>query len=88
MTTISRPSLILASQSPRRIELLKKITPDFLVIPSSVEEILESGKTPEENATSLAQQKALFVAKENPGHLVLGADTLVVLEDKILFLTQ
>ena len=54
------------------------------MIPSSVEETLESGKTPEENATSLAQQKALFVAKENPGHLVLGADTLVVLEDEII----
>ena len=55
-----------------------------MVIPSSVEERLEPGKTAEENATSLARQKALFVAQENPGHLVLGADTLVVLEDEII----
>lgn len=76
--------LILASQSPRRIELLKEILPDFKIVPSTVEEILQPGLTPVENALSLARQKALSVAKTYPGHYILGADTIVVLDDEII----
>jgi septum formation protein len=69
--------VILASQSPRRIELLKQLVPEFTVMPSAVEEIVDSGQTPEENAVRLAEMKARSVARAHPGHLVIGADTVV-----------
>ncbi len=76
--------LILASRSPRRIEAIRKLTPNFKVVPSTVAETLQDGLTPRENALALAREKATDVARSHPGHPVLGADTLVVLEDKII----
>ena len=58
--------LILASQSPRRLELLKQITDQFEVVPSSVEEKIDYGLRPEENARLLARAKAEAVAKNYP----------------------
>lgn len=78
------PPVILASQSPRRIELLKELVTDFQVIPSSVEETLRADLSPEENATHLAMEKARSVAARHPGHLVIGADTLVALHGEII----
>jgi nucleoside triphosphate pyrophosphatase len=77
-------SIILASQSPRRKELLKKIVTEFQIVPSSVEEILEPGLSPRENAIAIARKKALDVARRHPGHYVIGADTIVVLDDEII----
>lgn len=77
-------SVILASQSPRRIELLKQIIKNFRVIPSEVDEVCNADLSPEENAAALGQQKADWVAKRNPGHWVIGADTLVVLKNEII----
>ena len=76
--------IILASQSPRRIELLQQITTDFEVIPSAIEEIFDPQRTPLENAVALAVEKAQSVARNHKGHIVLGADTLVVLDGKII----
>lgn len=78
------PKLILASQSPRRSELLKQITGQFEVIPSSVEERLDLGLRPEINARLLARAKAEDVARGNPDAWVIGADTLVVLHQEVL----
>ncbi len=78
------PKLILASQSPRRLELLRQITDQFEVVPSSVEEKLDYGLRPEENARLLARAKAEDVAKNYPGCWVIGADTLVALHQEIL----
>ena len=83
MTTLKNP-VILASRSPRRFELLKKIVPNFDVIPSSAEEIFQSELSPRENAIAIACLKALDVSKNHPGHYVIGADTIVVLDDKII----
>ena len=80
----SSSSVILASQSPRRIELLKQVITDFKVIPSEVEEILRPDRSPEENAEALGLEKANWVAKHNPGHWVIGADTVVVLDEEII----
>ena len=80
----SQTPVILASQSPRRIELLKTIIKNFKVIPSKIDEILDSSLSPEENAIYLGRKKATSVAKHNPHHLVIGADTLVALESKII----
>lgn len=75
---------ILASQSPRRIELLKQIIGNFRVIPSEVDEVCLPNLSPEENAVSLGRQKADWVADRHPGHWVIGADTLIVLDDEII----
>ena len=82
--TENTPKLILASQSPRRLELLQQITDQFEVVPSSVEEKLDYGLRPEENVRLLARAKAENVAKNYPECWVSGADTLVALHQEIL----
>ena len=70
---------ILASASPRRIELLKELGWNFTVKPSDSEEVLICGENPEDTACRLAEMKASNVAAANPGEWVVGADTLVAL---------
>ena len=76
--------VILASQSPRRKELLSYLITDFSVLPSTVEEIvpnnLRASKTPE----YLSKIKALDVAISHPNDTVIGADTCVILGNTIL----
>jgi len=71
--------LILASQSPRRRELLRRIWSEFEVIPSEIEEGLEGGPTPEAVA-GLALRKARAVAARVSAGTVLAADTVVVID--------
>jgi len=73
--------LILASSSPRRAELLSRITPDFIAIPSDVDEAASG--PPESRVLALARAKAERVAKRHHG-LVIGADTIVVLDADVL----
>ena len=83
--------LVLASASPRRKELLTQAGFEFRVIPSSVPEELHPGEDPIGFATRLAREKAQAVfdgaaaldAPENP-LIVLGADTVVVVDGDIL----
>ena len=79
-----RIPVILASQSPRRIELLKTIIKNFRVIPSKIDELCDINLSPEENAILLGRKKATWIAKHHPHNLVIGADTMVVLENKII----
>jgi len=79
-----RIPVILASQSPRRIELLKTIIKNFRVIPSKADEVCDIDLSPEENAVLLGREKATWVAKHHPHNLVIGADTMVVLKNKII----
>jgi septum formation protein len=74
------PSLILASSSPRRAELLRQLTLNFKVVPSTVEEIHHDQLSVREAAQINAYRKARSVAKKYPDTLVLGADTLVCLD--------
>lgn len=78
--------LILASASPRRKELLKEICPAFGVIPARGEEKAAAGLPPSELVKELALHKAREVAAlpEAAGAFVLGADTVVALEGRIL----
>lgn len=76
--------LILASKSPRREELLQKITDDFEIIVSDVDEVLPSDITCEEAPVYLAALKANAVAREHPGSVVIGSDTVVILDGVIL----
>lgn len=77
--------IALASQSPRRIELLHKIGLEFTVHPAGIPEPPPSpGQNPIDYAQKMAFMKARKVAEELPDHLVVGADTVVVVGDKIL----
>lgn len=77
--------VILASGSPRRHQLLKHIVPEFEVIVSDIEEVLNPGiREIGEQISELAEQKARAVAELHPSSLVLGADTIVYLNGEIL----
>lgn len=77
-------TFILASASSRRKELMEQAGFDFEVVISDVEEILEDGLSPKEQAKNLAEQKALAVASLHSDQVVIGADTIVVLNGDIL----
>jgi septum formation protein len=75
--------LVLASQSPRRRELLQVAGFDFTVRAKPVEEIRAPGESPVDYVTRLAREKA-EAARESPREIVLGADTTVVVGDQVL----
>ncbi len=78
-------ALILASASPRRLELLRSLTPEFTVVTADgVEEAHETGLAPAALTGHNARLKAEAVASRHPGCLVLGADTLVYLDGEPL----
>lgn len=81
---MKRSPLILASASPRRAELLKLLRVKFRIIPSDATEVVHEHLTPLEICQFNAHRKARAVAKKIPDALVLGADTLVFLDNKIL----
>lgn len=78
--------LILASQSPRRKDLLDRMGLEgkYEVIPSQYEEVLDSARSPKEVAQELGYGKALWVAERNPGAWAIGSDTIVTIEGKQL----
>ena len=75
--------LVLASASPRRRDLLASAGFEVVISPSGVEEVT-GGLPPRELVLANAAMKALEVASRRPGELVLGADTIVVLDGEIL----
>ena len=81
---MKRSPLILASASPRRAELLKLLRVKFRIIPSDATEVVHEHLTPLEICQLNAHRKARAVAKRIPDALVIGADTLVFLDNKIL----
>ncbi len=76
--------IILASGSPRRRELMTTVELAFKVCPAEGDENLDPALCPADAAMALATQKAQEVAKKYPHDCVVGADTIVVLDDKIL----
>jgi septum formation protein len=81
------PALVLASASPRRRTLLAQAGLAFEVIPVDLDERALPGEAPEALASRLARQKAQAITTSLgplPGRVVLGADTLVVLDGAIL----
>jgi len=77
------PSLILASASPRRNELLRQMGVEFKVVPSETPELHHDQLTAREVVQINAYRKARSVAKKFPDALVLGADTLVHLDTTV-----
>jgi septum formation protein len=81
---IDTPSIILASNSPRRRELLRQIGIPFSVAPADVDEDIMPGEAAETYATRVARDKARIAAARTRSGIVIAADTIVVLDNEIL----
>ena len=78
MTHSQIPNLILASASPRRLELLRQVRLEpGSIVPADIDEAAKPGELPKDLALRLAAGKARAVAADNPNCFVLGADTVV-----------
>ncbi len=76
--------LVLASASPRRAELLRNAGINFETHPANIPEIPEPGETAQAYSERLALEKAQTVARQRPKAVVLGADTVVVVDGQLL----
>lgn len=77
-------NVILASASPRRKELLGYIVPRFEIIPADVDETLPEEITAEKSAEFLAVKKAEHISAQYPESIVIGSDTVVIVDGEIL----
>lgn len=84
LKNIDRFEVILASESPRRQELLKMIGLEFKIRPSRITEVYQDHVPPVEYALENARRKGLKVAENATHSLVISADTIVVLDDQVL----
>lgn len=76
--------IILASASPRRKEILENAGLKFKVVKSDIEETVFEDETPEELVKRLSHEKAAYIADKNRAELVIGSDTVVAIDGKIL----
>ncbi|MDR2833551.1 MAG: Maf family protein [Streptococcaceae bacterium] len=76
--------IILASNSPRRKELLKRIIPDYQVIPADIDESVYENEKATIYAKRMSETKAAFIHQTYSEDLVIAADTIVSVGDKIL----
>jgi septum formation protein len=76
--------IVLASASPRRQEILRNAGIAFVAQPSHVPEVPGKGESPKAYAERLAREKGLEVSRHRPEDFVLGADTVVVVDDMML----
>jgi septum formation protein len=77
-------NLVLASQSPRRKELLAILGYAFTVVPSSIDETPGAGENPEQFCTRVAREKGMEVASRFSQSVVISADTVVTVDNEIL----
>ncbi|MEK6323256.1 MAG: Maf family protein [Acidobacteriota bacterium] len=78
------PRIILASASPRRAELLTQIGVEFELTPSEIGERPHPDETPADYITRIARAKVIAVARKREAGLVIGADTVVVLDGRLM----
>ena len=76
--------VVLASGSPRRRQLLELIGIEHEVLPSNIDETLRPRETPRRHAERLAREKASAIATREPGKITIAADTIVVINRKVL----
>jgi len=81
---LSKVDVILASSSPRRYELLKSIGLEFRVMPSHTDEDPIINGTPSEGVINNARKKGIEIAAKHPDSLIICADTIVVLGDRVM----
>ncbi|GEL03402.1 Maf family protein [Rummeliibacillus stabekisii] len=84
MNFTTEKSFILASASPRRKELFERLNVPFKILVATVEETSIKDDNPTQYVKKVALLKATDVAKKNPGHVVIGADTIVVKGQELL----
>lgn len=77
-------AIILASASPRRSELLELAGIDFRAVPADICEDVLPGEKPTDHVMRLSREKAQAVAEAEEGRYFIGADTVVVLDDRIM----
>ncbi len=77
-------TIVLASASPRRSELMELAGIPFSVMPAHINEEVLPGEQPAEHVMRLSREKAQAVAARTGGRLFIGADTVVVLGDRIM----
>lgn len=82
--TAREPKIILASASPRRAELLYQIGVKFELVPSQIEERPHPDEAPPDYITRIARAKVIAVARQQESGLIIGADTVVVLDGRLL----
>ncbi|RWR11145.1 Maf family protein [Siminovitchia fortis] len=78
------PNLVLASSSPRRKELLEKLSIPFTIYSPNADESVDKNLTPSEIVSILAQRKAKNAADQYPDSYVIGSDTVVAHKEKVL----
>lgn len=76
--------IILASQSPRRKQLLEWAEIEFDIVIAATDESFEKGMMPADAAVSIAYEKASVVLSKHPDRIVLAADTIVVIDGRII----
>lgn len=81
---MQRVTIVLASSSPRRKELLRSLGLSFEVFPADIDETVQPGEKAEALVMRLSRSKASSVAQQRPDALVIAADTVVVLKGQIL----
>lgn len=81
---MSLPKLVLASASPRRAEILRAVGWEFEKQTTDIDESLRAGEAAEDYVRRLAAEKARVIAENNSDAIVLGADTTVVIGEKII----
>ncbi len=78
-------NIILASQSPRRKELLERMgISKFKIIPARAEEVYQSAHAPADIVETLSRRKCVEVAASHPDDMVIAADTVVAIDGHIL----
>ena len=80
----SRYKKILASESPRRIKILKMIGLDFDIAPSKIDEKIKINLTGKPFAEYWSNQKAKIISDQYPERLVIGADTILIFNNQTL----
>mgnify|MGYP001472387967 CR=1 FL=1 len=80
----NKKEIILASKSPRRIEILRMIGLDFDIAPSKLDEKIKINLTGKQFAEYWSKEKAKLISNKYPGRLVIGADTIVIFNNQIL----
>lgn len=80
----STPRIILASQSPRRADLLRMLGLTFETMPADIDETYRAGEQPAPHAERLAREKTRTIAARVPDAVIIGSDTVVVVDGEVL----
>jgi septum formation protein len=80
----SLPPIVLASQSPRRAELLRMLGLVIETAPADIDETYQPGEAPPAHAERLAREKAEAIARLRPEAIVIGSDTVVTIDGDVL----